>query len=65
MVSMELYAYIQCTFYTVHGYQFYFATSHKLYEYSISVDYNITFLNEIARQADHKKGSYRQNKCAN
>ena len=49
-----------------HEYQFYSTPrSTKFYEYATNWDYNITFLDEIARQADHEKSGYRQNKCAN
>lgn len=35
------------------------------YKFSANGNFNITFLDEIARQADHEKSSYRQHKCAN
>ena len=57
-----------CTLiYIVHRYILYtFVPYHTIfYKFQTNWDYNITFLDEIAGQADHEKSSYRQNKCTN
>ena len=57
-----------CTLiYIVHRYILYtFVPYHTIfYKFQTNWDYNITFLDEIAGQADHEKGSYTQNKCTN